>query len=312
MSFVFYIPSPQTVARGWLFKHLLDDNKHAQHSKEVLDEQAILEGERLHRPGQSTRGISIVRTEKQYEIMLNTLASKADWELAIRAAAVIAESADERVQPEDTKEMPLKDFLLYCSSEWIEQHLTNGIKELLNTIYTTKIPVVLFGYRGRFSIGIDLLNRLNLNGKPERDIYNELVREFIDVQNNLAGYHIPVQLMSDGPVGGKQEDMLIWIPQIATHLYQTQWILVGDNQEPQTQRRLFKIKFEKLRQYISASAHANLVDECNYLIDAYSDQETNDLLKSIQHDVESIIDTPIVSNQSQSIHSKKVWWKFWS
>jgi hypothetical protein len=310
VSFVFYIPSPQTVTRGWLFKHLLEEDQHALHSRELRDDQPILEGERLHHPGKSTRGISILRTEGQYEVTLHTLASKADWELAIHTAAVIAESAEERVQPENAKEMILHEFLQHCSADWIEEQMCKGVSELLRTIENTKAPVTVLGYRGRFSIGIELLKRLNLSSKSEREAYTVLVEKFTDIQNTLIAYQSPEQLMTDGSVGGKQEDMLIWIPQIATHLYKTVWVLVGNQQQEKGNHRLYKIRHEKLMQHLRSSPHATLADECNYFMDAYSDQETNELIAAIQSDVDRTLDSP-AEQAKQETTSKKAWWKLW-
>jgi hypothetical protein len=311
MSFVFYIPSRKPIAKGWLFKQLLDEQEHSKHSAQVIDERLIEEGDKLHRPGVSTRGASIYRTENGYEISLNTLASTGDWELAVKASIIIAEYADNRIQPEHHGEMDVKEFKALCTKEWIDGHAVQGTRAMLYMIGEGKGPLTLFGYRGEYTVGTKLLGQLQINETNEKEAYSKLETHFIDHQNQLINYIVPLRYQLDGPVGGEPEPMIFWNPLEATYLFNCIWIFVGFDKGDKT--IWLEIKRTRLEQLFQTDSHFRLTDETNYLAEPFSTEELVDLEQILRGLAEQMKEAPKQSRQEEEADtsSKKPWWKVW-
>ncbi|MGL5888286.1 MAG: hypothetical protein ACRC3B_00285, partial [Bacteroidia bacterium] len=258
MSFVFYIPSKKSITKGWLFKQLLNEDEHAKHSTAILDETLLDEGEKLHRPGFSTRGASIYRGDNGYEVSLNVLASVADWQLAVKAAIVIAEFAEDLVQPENYSEMKTKEFKALATDSWIAEQALQGVTAITTMIGEGKGPMMLFGYRGNYSVGEKLMKQLGIEKADEKTAYEKLVAHFTEHQNLLQSYFVPSRYQVDGPVGGNPEPAIIWSPDIASYIYKTDWIFVSI--KISSKNTIYKIKHEQIAPFFNSDSHFTLID----------------------------------------------------
>jgi hypothetical protein len=311
MSFVFYIPSRKPIAKGWLFKQLLDEQEHSKHSAQVIDETLIEEGEKLNRPGISTRGASIYRTETGYEISLHTLASIGDWQLAVKAAVIIAEYADNRIQPEHYEEMGVKEFKALFTNEWIDEHASQGTGALLYMISAGNGPLTLFGYRGEYTVGSKLLQQLQISEASEKEAYSKLETHFIEHQNQLINYTVPLRYQLDGAVGGEPEPMIFWNPSQATYLYNTTWVNVSFDKDNHTV--WLEIKRAQLEPLLKSGSHFRLADETNYFAEPFSAEEQIELEQNLRGIAEQIREAPkenAAALQSDSSRMKP-WWKVW-
>lgn len=311
MSFVFYIPSRKPIAKGWLFKQLLDEQEHSKYSAQVIDETLIEEGDKLHRPGISSRGASIYRTETGYEISLNTLASTGDWHLAVKACVIIAEYADNRIQPEYHDEMDVKAFNALCTKEWIDEHASQGTRAMLYMIGEGKGPLTLFGYRGEYTVGSKLLRRLQINEADDKEAYRKLEAHFVEHQNQLINYVVPPRYQLDGPVGGEPEPMIFWNPSQATYLFNSTWIFTGFDKGDKV--IWLEIKRSRLEQLFQTDSHFRLADETNYLAEPFSSDELIELEQTLRGLAEQIKENPKQATQEEQPAStqKKPWWKVW-
>jgi hypothetical protein len=312
MSFVFYIPSKKSITKGWLFKQLLNEDEHAKHSTAILDETLLDEGEKLHRPGLSTRGASVYKGNNGYEISINALASLADWQLAVKAAITIAEFAEDLVQPENYSEMKTKEFKALATESWIEEQALQGINVITAMINDGKGPITLFGYRGEYAIGTTLLSKLGITNVDEKTVYEKLVAHFTEHQNSLQPYYIPSRYQVDGPVGGKPEPAIIWSPEIASYIYKSDWVFVSINSA--SKNSIYKVKHPLLVSVIANDAHLRLIDETNYLADVYSPEELGDLADRLRIIADDIIEKDTTTNEAAETTAptvKKPWWKLW-
>jgi hypothetical protein len=312
MSFVFYIPSKKSITKGWLFKQLLNEDEHAKHSTAILDETLLDEGEKLHRPGLSTRGASVYKGNNGYEISINALASLADWQLAVKAAITIAEFAEDLVQPENYSEMKTKEFKALATDSWIEEQALQGINVIKAMINDGKGPITLFGYRGEYAIGTTLLSKLGITHADEKTAYEKLVAHFTEHQNTLQPYFIPSRYQVDGPVGGKPEPAIIWSPEIASYIYKSDWVFVSINST--SKNSIYKVKHPLLITAIANDAHLRLIDETNYLADVYSPEELGDLADRLRIIADDIIVKDSAANEAAEATAptvKKPWWKLW-
>lgn len=311
MSFVFYIPSKKSIAKGWLFKQLLSEDQHSKHSSTILDETPLDEGEKLHRPGLSTRGVSIYKGQDGYEVSLHLLASITDWELAIKAAIVIAEFADDRLQPENYPEMSVKEFKQLATDAWISEQALQGVDALLATLEAGKGPVTLFGYRGEYSIGKNLIQQLAIDPKNQEAAYQKMTKHFTDHQNTLINYTIPTRYQLDGPVGGEPESAIHWNPEQATYLFRTIWVFITIHQKET--KTSYQVKYNQLLPYLQTDSHFNRCDETNYLSEVFSEVELLELEKHIATIAEKTIVESANTQETPATPSNtsKPWWKLW-
>ncbi|MCU0432235.1 MAG: hypothetical protein MUC87_02130 [Bacteroidia bacterium] len=311
MSYVFYIPSRKPIAKGWLFKQLLDEQEHSKHSAQVIDERLIEEGEKLHRPGISTRGASIYRTETGYEISLHTLASEGDWTLAVRAAIIIAEYADNRLQPENYGEMEVKEFKTLCTPEWIAQQAEQGTGVILQMVREGKGPLTLFGYRAEYAVGAKLIKQLHLEEATETQAFQALEKHFIEHQNQLIHYQIPPRYQLDGPVGGEPEQMITWNPLQATYLFSSMWIYASFDKGDKI--LWLEIRRDRLLPLFDTDSHFRPADETNYFAEPFTAEELPGLEQTLRGIAEGMKETAReqVSAPQNSSSEKKPWWKIW-
>ncbi len=312
MSFVFYIPSKKSITKGWLFKQLLHEDKHSKHSSAILDETLLDEGEKLHRPGLSTRGASVYRGEKGYEVSLSALASIADWQLAIKAAITIAEFAEDLIQPENHPEMKTKEFKELATDSWIAEQALQGVNVITAMIRDGKGPITLFGYRGDYAVGTKLLSQLGIENDDTKTVFEKLVAHFTEHQNSLQTYFTPSRYQVDGPVGGKPEPAIIWSPEIASYIYKADWIFVSINVD--SKNTIYKIKHDLILPILNSDSHFKLIDETNFLAEVFSPEEIEVLADQLAR----IADTVTVSNSEENRSNeeepqatKKPWWKLW-
>jgi hypothetical protein len=312
MSFVFYIPSKKSITKGWLFKQLLNEDEHSKHSNAILDETQLDEGEKLHRPGRSTRGASVYRGEKGYEVSLSVLASIADWQLAVKAAITIAEFAEDLIQPENHPEMKTSAFKELVTDSWITEQALQGVNVITTLIGEGKGPITLFGYRGDYAIGKKLLRQLGIENNDEKTVFEKLVAHFTEHQNSLQNYFIPSRYQVDGPVGGKPEPAIIWSPEIASYIYKADWIFVSINID--SKNTIYKIKYNQILPILSGDSHFKLIDETNFLAEVFSPEELKDLadqLAKIADDITVKENEVKQDNEQEMLSEKKPWWKLW-
>jgi hypothetical protein len=293
MSFVFYIPSKKSITKGWLFKQLLNEDEHSKHSTAILDETLLDEGEKLHRPGRSTRGASVYRGEKGYEVSLSVLASIADWQLAVKAAITIAEFAEDLIQPENHPEMKTSAFKELATDSWIAEQALQGVNVITTLIGEGKGPITLFGYRGDYAVGTKMLSQLGIENNDEKTVFEKLEAHFTEHQNSLQGY-------------------FIWSPEIASYIYKADWIFVSINID--SKNTIYKIKHDRILPILSGDSHFKLIDETNFLAEVFSPEELKDLADQLAKIVDDITvkeNEVKQDNEQETLSEKKPWWKLW-
>ncbi len=135
-------------------------------------------------PGSSTRGVNLKYRDGFNSVRLHTLASPADWKLAINAILLLAELSGQDIRlDQEGQRVSAREFEQLADPEWIAQRCHLGTSLCLEMVCDDQQTVSLQGWCEPYQIGQNILKTLGITANSESEIaYMQLVKSMITQQ----------------------------------------------------------------------------------------------------------------------------------
>lgn len=137
-------------------------------------------------PGSSTRGVSLRYRDGVSSVRLHTLASPADWKLAINAVLVLAALSEQDIRLDQEKlKVSAREFEQFANPEWIAQRCHLGTSLCLEMVFQEQQTVGLQGWSEPYQIGPNLLNTLGITEGSDSEVAYMLLVKSMRAQQML-------------------------------------------------------------------------------------------------------------------------------
>lgn len=296
MSFVFSIPAPYPVAARQLLTLLQGDDIHVltiggEPLPDLMDDSVL-----FYRQDWSTRGIWLQYSGTEYDVRINTLASKEDYLLATDIAAAVAELCGTHISPGQQPGIPcINNFRQQYNAQWAEENKTLGL-DLILYMVDKEEPVCLHGCFHDFHIGRRLMQQIAVNAPDANALYEELITRFRQLQFPGTDYFIP-NIFEATDLNQLQWSYVVLAYDTATLLKKADFLMLagpGDEFEEMAFNHVPAI----------ANEYFTPVDEYQYFVSAIPPAAFNALMKKAAHYSAGKAGVPAENNP-------KKWWQFW-
>jgi hypothetical protein len=165
--------------------------------------------------GRAARGIELGWDDDTFEVRILTCSSRADYELGVKTALVLARLANATVHPEGDEPLSIDSARAKYGDAWIDRMLVSGPPIVLQM--AAKNGIVLSGPRRDFHIGPRFVSELRnrpSDMRPEEQLLDAMVR----VQDVDEERWYPASVMRVTPKQGGEDaafTLAVWAPDVS-------------------------------------------------------------------------------------------------
>jgi hypothetical protein len=300
MSFIFSIPAPHPVASACLLAHLPGNDIHVLTiGGEPLPER-ITESALFYRQGASTRGIWLQPSDHNYDIRINTLASKEDYLLAIELAVQVATLTGTGISSENGDNYDtIAGFRAMYHEDWAEQNKMLGF-DLVRYMAARNEPVCLHGCFHDFHIGSRYMAALMADAPDDHMLYERVINAFRRMQFPQADNYFVPNIFQATDRNQQQWSYIVLAHDTPTFLKKADYLMLagpGDEFE--------EIAFDRISDI--TNEYFTPIDEYQYFVAPIPAPVFNSMMKKVKQDTATPTPGMLLSAQPQD----KKWWQFW-
>ena len=239
------------------------------------DEAWPADGLRLCRVGRSVRTTQVDWKDGTLTIVLRALPSRDDCDLALRvteAAARLAGAAT--VHADYFGDVAIDELRSLHTADWMHEQAVSGARILATLIRDGRGPMDMPGPNRSCYVGARLLAELEAAGPPDglADRVLEVMRRVQwDVPPGFRNAGLFVSGGKEGGAGDRKTHFAIWLPDENLVLPRVDYVALRI-----TEGEVVMVPFAAVAGL--AGSHATLIDECQLLLRAMSDDEWKDVV----------------------------------
>ncbi len=132
--------------------------------------------------GRAARGIELAWNDDAFEVRILTCSSRADYELGVKTALVLARLADAKVHPEADEAMSIEDARAKYEGKWLDDMVAWGPKVVMEMVDREASTLTMSGPRRSFHIGPRLVSELR-NRPSDMRPAEQLLAAMVRVQD---------------------------------------------------------------------------------------------------------------------------------
>lgn len=258
-------------------------------------DEIIEEYSKLYVPLKSSRGVVITKNEEEYDVELNTGASKEDYYLSTRIALALSVLNDSKITPEFDDSLSFLEFEKKYDAKWSEECQLLGISALSYLVNEYASTVQLNGCKREFYFGQTKLKELSIDNPSEKEFAQRIVesiRHLQFIEEIDANLTVPTLMEADFPEG--LQTFIVVASDFSLLLIKSDYIIL------RTEKDIIKVSFDDFISQIIIQNKIKKVDEEQFIMESINTSEYSEL-------------TAFFSPKTEIKESKKNKnrWKFW-
>jgi len=165
----------------------------------------------------AARGIEVAWNEDGFEVRILTCSSRADYELGVKTALVLARLAGADVKPEGEDAMSIEAVRAKYAGAWLDEMVAWGPNIVMEMVDREKSTLTMSGPRRPFHVGPRLVSELR-NRPSDMRPGEQLLAAMVRVQDVDEERWYPASVMRVTPKAGGEEKsftLSVWAPDVA-------------------------------------------------------------------------------------------------
>ena len=131
----------------------------------------------------STRGVTINALDEEFDIIINAVASAADYELAIDLSEKLALLSDSKILPEsEEKFLEISEFIEMYDTNWVDSIVSSSTQMFKTLIEANDDTITIPCCVRSFYFGKDIINEIESSTKDINEFHNVLCEKIRRVQ----------------------------------------------------------------------------------------------------------------------------------
>jgi hypothetical protein len=167
--------------------------------------------------GRAARGIELGWDDDSFEVRILTCSSRADYQLAVKTALVLARLVGAKIRPEDAEEMTIEEARAKYEGAWLDEMVAWGPNVVMEMVDREGTTLTMSGPRRAFHIGprfVSLLRTQPSDMRPGEQLLAAMMR----VQDVDEESWYPANVLRVTPREGSEGSSFtvsVWAPDVA-------------------------------------------------------------------------------------------------
>ncbi len=285
MSYSITIENKKGITVDQLLRGLEDDNVKISYLGVDSTASEMKDHITLYKEFESTRGVTIRTTDEEHDVIINVLATEADYILARDVAKTLAKLSDAGIQPEwEESAIDIESFDTKYSMDWIEDIKGKSaftfkfVVESKNE--TIQIPCCI----RPFFFGPNVIAEINT--EDENEFYKSLCQKIKKIQYLDKG---KIRIPEVGQFEGDDATLILFNEAECQFVPKVDFVYINSDQ-------VYKIPHED---FINSKVlNFERLDESQFMVENID----SIVFKALKKEFEGFV---------QRLPKKKKWWKFW-